>query len=168
MIKSPNLLKLLNKDLVFQSSNISNKIKNSKQIQDPLSEHDIFDLQDKFLTPGFHYVKASDIKFGRTIINKFLSLLYCYNEIAVLTAADLPLANHITDIHYTLLKEGYLSSSFFELEDFFIEQFYYDFMWIEVSQELIQTKWFSDFFEKMIHFTLIQNIPVLIFSYLND
>ena len=148
----------------FRSCDIFDHIQRSKHVREPLSEHDILDLQDKFLNNGFHYIAVSSVSFGRLLISRFLRSLNCYHENAILTISN-PIGNNtIIDLYYELLQGGYLSGNK-DLDDFFIDQFYYDFIWIEACHELVDQKWFSEFFSKLLSFKIDRHIPVLVISY---
>lgn len=135
-------------------------------ITQPFSDGVIFDLQEKFLSNGFQYLKAKDVERGRSIIYAFLESLALYHEISCLTLAPIPpLKNAITDLYYELNVGGYLTS--FEpyyLDEFFFE-FYYDFMWIEATRPLLMSPWFEDVKKKIIDMGIDQNIPIIVVVY---
>lgn len=152
--------------IIEDALNLEKSIKKAKRMPESLSEADILYLEDRFLTNGFHYITVHDIIAGRSLMYRFLHSLNYYSDHAVLSIADLPLDSSITDIYYELLYGGYIDhSSYSDLDEFFINQFYYDFIWIEASKQLMNQQWFSEFFEKMINFKLNEHMPVLIVSY---
>ena len=165
-MRSLMTLKKYGKYKFFEITNIKKNIKRAKKLSECLSEADILDLEDKFLTNGFHYISVKDVVVGRRLVDRFLNSLHCYNQNAALTISDGSLAFCVTDIDYELVKGGYVDSVYnFDFDGFFINQFYHDFMWIEASKELVESQWFADFFEKMVSFKIDQHIPVLIISY---
>ena len=110
----------------------------------------------------------ADAASGRCLVYRFLNSLYCYNSKAALSISSVILDDSISDIYYELVKDGYTEPLLCnDMEDFFIDQFYCDFMWIEVSDELIKNWWFSDFWQKMVSLKLDKHIPILIISYGN-
>jgi len=159
-------LKKYEKYTFLEILNIKKNMECAKKISEQLSETDILDLEDKFLTHGFHYINVKDIAAGRRLVDKFLDSLQCYTQNAALTISNGSLELCVTDIYYELFKGGYVDSTYnFDFDGFFIHHFYYDFMWIEASNELVESQWFADFFQKMVSFKIDQQIPVLIISY---
>src|SRR3990170_111182 len=71
------------------------------QIRDitTFSEHDIIQLQDVFLTAGFHHITVSDITQGRSLITTFTNALNYYRAIASLTCGAPELEQSIFDIY---------------------------------------------------------------------
>ncbi len=136
-------------------------------ITQPFSDGDIFDLQEKFLSNGFQYLKAKDVDKGRAIIYAFLDSLGLYHDVSCLTLAPIPqLKDGVTDLYYELNAGNYLNS--FEpyyLDEFFFDQFYYDFMWIEATRPLLTSSWFEDVKKKMIDMGLDQQIPIVVVVY---
>jgi len=133
---------------------------------EPFSDSDILNLQDAFLTNGIHYIKTDNIFAGRALITLFLNSLNCHNNVATLSLSSEPLQNGITDLYAELILGGHLNQNLsHELEDFFLEKFYYDFMWIEATEKLLDSFWTEEFFKKITDFKLDQLIPILIVSY---
>ena len=151
---------------LFRSCDIFDDIQRSKHVREPFSEYEILDLQDKFLNNGLHYITVCNLDFGRSLINRFLRSLNCYHNNAILTISNPVGDGSTTDLYYELLQGGYINSSTNkDFDEFFIDQFYYDFMWIEACHELVDQSWFSDFFSKMASYKIDQHIPVLVISY---
>jgi len=134
-------------------------------MEGPFSESDILKLQDTFLTNGIHYIKTTNIQTGRMIIQMFLQSLPIYTEIACLTMSE-NLDISVIDMYAELLDNNYLNSTDPKnLEEFFIDQCFIDFMWIEANHELLYKNWFA-IFEKNIHdFNLCQTMPIIILMY---
>jgi len=165
-MKNVRALKKFEKYKIIGTLNFEKNIKSSKKIRGPLSEADILDLEDKFLTNGFHYINVNDIECGRKLIYSFLQSLNCYTNTAALSISNISLDNTIIDLYYELVKGEYIDFlSYRGLEEFFIDQFYYDFIWIEASDRLMHYHWFSEFIEKILFFKLAKHLPVLIVSY---
>ncbi len=134
-------------------------------VRQPLSEQAILEVQEKFLSNGFQYLKVKSIKEGRSIIDTFLKTLTLYHDIACLTTSKEPLSN-ATDIYGILEGGGYLSSfEQYYLEEYFIENFYFDFMWIEASIDVLISPWFEDVKKILINTAIDQHIPILICVY---
>ena len=150
----------------FEMFDALGNIQKSKHVRGPFSEHDILDLQDKFLNNGFHYVNVSDVQFGRSLVSQFLKSLNYYHENAVLSISMPLVDSSIVDLYYELVQYGYLDSlQNRDLDEFFIDQFYYDFLWIEACHELVDSRWFSEFFTRLVRFKIDRHIPVLVMSY---
>ena len=107
-----------------------------------------------------------DINAGRAIIQRFLDSLAVYNDIACISLSDKPLPNYISDVYYELANGGYLDPfGNYYLDDYFIEHFYFDFLWIEATQKLFNSTWFQDFENKILSFKIEEHIPLIIVSY---
>lgn len=135
-------------------------------IQFPFSESEILDLQDKFLSEGIHHIKVTDLASGRDLVDTFLDSLTAHREIACLTVSNTALESYITNIYHELLLHGYIDR--FEsknLEEFFVDQFYFDFLWIECTSKLMEQSWFADFQMNLLNLKLDRQIPILMISY---
>jgi len=150
----------------FEAFDAFGDIQRSKHIRKQLSDYDILDLQDTFLSNGFHYIAVNDVAFGRDLVLRFLKSLNCYHENAVLSISAPTMDLSLTDVYYELAQGGYTDPKRDEdLNEFFIDRFYYDFIWIEACHELVDRPWFAEFFTKMVNFKIHQHIPVIIISY---
>ncbi len=132
-------------------------------IQDPLTETDILDLQEKFLSNGFKHIRVKSMKAGRALVHRFLSSLSIYHNVAYVAMADVTLQTNYTNVYYELMRGRYLNS--FKpcfSDEFFIEEFYFDFMWIEATEELLRSSWYKYFKKKLLDFKLDQNIPMMV------
>jgi len=134
-------------------------------INQPLTDTDIFTLQDAFLDNGFHYIQVKDVDAGRALIETFLYSLGTYHFIGCLTVAQQALNSTITDVQLELFGAHTYGKRCGDLEEFFIEQFYYDFLWIEACHELQATAWYDAFKQKIVELNLNQHIPIIILSY---
>ena len=161
-----NLNSMRTFDKVLCSSAIAQQIRRARHVREPFSDSDILDLQDAFLNNGIHYIQVDDIQSGRSLIHLFLKSLNHYHNITSLTLSSSQLATDTADLYGELILGGQLEkTASCELEEFFLDQFYYDFMWIEASDELIVCSWFVSFFKQMTQFKLDQLIPILVLSY---
>ena len=113
-----------------------------------ITEQQILELQDLFLTPGIHYINVATVKNGRSLIYTFLNALRCYNAPACLTNNAMPLK-----------KEIHLLNTHSNLDHFFIEESGFDFMWIEARKE---DYWYVSFKQRIEEMGIDQHIPVLI------
>jgi hypothetical protein len=123
-----------------------------------ISEQQIIELQELFLTPGFHQYPITTVKDARALMYTFLDALRCYQIVGCMTAnTDLPLRKSIFDINDYLWQYGYLGSS--NYDKFFIEEFDIDFLWIEPTQH----NEFDQFKEKLAEFNIDKQIPIIVF-----
>ncbi len=131
-----------------------------------LTDQEILNLQDAFLTNGIHYIKTATIESGRALVHSFLESLPIYTEIACLSLHDY-VDHSVIDMYGELLDNNYLNGTH-DLEDFFIDQCFIDFLWIEASQELLDAPWFARFDRTIHDFKLCQTMPIIIFVYENQ
>ncbi len=138
----------------------------SKYVQRPFTEKDILELQDTFLTNGFQFLRMDTIPFGRTVIETFLMSLNHFHDVACLTTSTQPLPPMVTNIYQLLDQGGFLEPySMLDFEEFFLEYFYYDFIWIEASYDLLSQPWFTYFEQKMVDLKLHERTPIIVLSY---
>ncbi len=148
------------------SRSLLNHIHEINLTKTPFSDKDILEIQEKFLSNGFQYLKSQNIGQGRKIIYTFLQSLATYHDIACLTLDPHPLIEGITDLYMELCGGGYLNA--FDphyFEEYLIEQFYFDFVWIEATRSLLISTWFEQIKEKMLEAGINEQIPILVFVY---
>ena len=110
-----------------------------RHINRTLSEDDILYLQDIFLTNGVHAIKVSNVATGRVLIYKLLQSLHYHHVVACLTCAENPpLKRSIFDVYRAIMHHELGPDSYDDIEDFFIERFYADFLWVELSHESLK------------------------------
>ncbi len=134
-----------------------------KTVQAPFTDQDLIELQEKFLTNGFQYLKTPSIDEGRSIIEMFLSTISIHHTIAYFSL-ETHKVGYATNI-YSILKEGYLNSYDGDLEEYFIEHFYFDFMWIEGTKDVLQAPWFETFKNAITCTGIDNHIPILVCVY---
>ncbi|MCX5922011.1 MAG: hypothetical protein NTX86_01655 [Candidatus Dependentiae bacterium] len=132
-------------------------------VNNPLTESDILFLQDAFLTNGFHSIKVRDIAAGRCLMQTFLQSLRI-TDVACLTMAAMPLEDNVTDIYEQLLQEGH-SDKKNSIEEFLLNDGYFNFIWIEATQELENKNWHMLFQESIIACNLDRHMPIIELSY---
>lgn len=141
-------------------------------IQEPFSEDQILFLQDKFLINGFHYLKFDNVFKGRMITEAIITSLGLYNDIALLSIKPiLPQIHKVTviDLYYELSESGYFNHlEPLSLDEFFMDHFYHDLMWIEATKEMLCKPWFDDIQKKIVDIEIHQHIPILITLYQNE
>lgn len=133
----------------------------SRNISTPLSENDLIFLQNAFTTPGLHAIRVKDIQTGRSLIKQLLDALRWYHDVGYLALNDNLPCLYATNImnHFSYP----INST--ELSRFFIEDFFYDFLWIEINQELLNQVWLPLFEQRIAHLHNDQIIPVIVVSY---
>lgn len=130
-----------------------------------LSEGDILELQDLFLTNGIHRVTSYDLFTGRTLVDVFLQAMAPhYHEKACLTVHPHALDPVVLDL-YSMMYMFASDDPIEYLEEFFTQQLYVDFMWIEETPQLRALPWYSAFLETLTVLQLDSHIPIIIFSY---
>lgn len=158
------------KNISFFNEKSSYTLSDLTFIKKPLTDSNILELQEKFLTNGLHHITVPTIADGRALIFTFLnSLSFILHTVACVTTNDITLPVNIISIHEQLSKsENFNTSHTDYMQKFFFEQFYYDFIWVEMSSSLITSTWYSDFEKNFIDLNIHKNIPMLIVSYEND
>ena len=136
----------------------------------PLTDTHILDLQEKFLSNGLHHITVPTIRDGRALIFTFLnSLSFALHSLACVTTSETSLPNNIINIHEQLSKNedfNLLNGDY--MQNFFFEEFYFDFIWVEMTPSLMTSKWYLDFEKNFIDLKMNKNIPMLIVSYENE
>lgn len=129
------------------------------KVKNELTEYDIIHLHDKFLSTGFHFLEVDNIASGRTIMTSVLKSLNFYHDIAYLGTGQISLGEQYFDLHDVLVKYNYVEEK--SLLNFFSDQFYFDFLWIEMSDELLKTHWYSLFEKYLFDFQIHNSIPIV-------
>jgi hypothetical protein len=133
----------------------------SKRISAPCTEADILYLQTIFTTPGMHSLTVPNIQTGRKMIMEQLKVLQWHQEIGFLTADQsaqcLPAQNLLKLLGQPIDQEN--------IETFFIEHFYYDFLWIETTEGLLNMPWVYAFEEQLFNYHLQTMIPIIVLTY---
>lgn len=161
-VLSKGRLKMENKILHEYENAIIGAGGNSKRIlSSACTESDILYLQNIFTTPGVHMVTVPNILAGRKIIMEQLEALQWHQEIGFLTADQsaccVPAQNILSMLEQPIDQEG--------VETFFIERFYFDFLWIETTSGLVNMPWIYSFEKQLINYHLDSMIPIIILTY---
>jgi len=137
----------------------------SRKVTDQLSEQDIIELQDQFLTNGFHYITVETIEQGRKVIDTFLSSLNYYQDVGYLSLANQQTVNDAENIYRQLKADGCFESM--RYDEFFIERWHYDFMWIEAIEPLWHLSWFKKLYQQLVDGSFEESLPIFIVLYTN-
>lgn len=135
-----------------------------KRVVVPLAEEDILELQDFFLTNGIHDIVVDTVETGRKLMHTLLSSLNCYHSMAVLTLEPLAGKLPACDIYQELLQDNFFTD-IHAIDRFFIEHFYFDFMWIERSEDLANAHWIPYFEQQLMEYKLEFHLPIVYIHY---
>lgn len=142
-----------------------------KKIEEPLIDDDIIFLQEKFLTSGFIKLLVLDINTGREISSKILNSLNCYNDIAILNdclnSSQNKYIENYFNISNSLINEDDKEIDENQVRDFFLDQFYFDFLLIELTSEFACKNWVKKFERNILDFNFHKMIPIIILTYEN-
>lgn len=145
---------------------IGEMLHDARRVRTPFSDGDILELQDLFLRNGVHYIKVDDVRAGRSFIKLFLQSMNYYNNVACLSTSTEPIDSAVVDLYAELLVGGCFDKGATQhLEEFFLEHFDFDFLWLEVSDGALTSEWLSEVLRQMKNFKLEQLLPILIVSY---
>lgn len=103
------------------------------------TEQDILYLHETLLTTGFHVIEVPSFEFGRTLMRTFLDSLNFYTNIACLSN-QVMIGSGLVNIYssvYQQSEEG--------LNQYLIEHYDFDFLWIEESNEWRSKTWYLEF-----------------------
>lgn len=157
----------MNKKQVSQNKNV--RIYNpelfspSKTITGPFTEQEIIEVQNALFTNGFQHLTLANVYAGRTIIEFFLTPVNYFHDIAYLTVVPGMLPHSVEPILDTINYYEHEGANF--LSQYFLDEFTYDFLVIELTPELEQLSWFDDFRQGLLDFKLHTSIPIIIMSY---
>jgi hypothetical protein len=131
-----------------------------ESISQPLNDESILHMQDLLLSHGFQYLRLKSISEGRMLMQTFLENL-SYHSVGCLTLESNP---GVTDIYQILDAGDYLSDKY-ALQEYFLDHFQFDFVWIEATQELLSSENFEQIKQAMITCVLDHHMPILICVY---
>ncbi len=143
----------------FQTDSTEKKIhirQISKLVSKTFSEDEIIELQNQFLTNGFHEIVVDSVSVGRAFMYTFLHTLNCFKKIACIT--DFPLTLHQAENIYKKLKHVPFTNQE-AWQTFFVEDFYYDFIWLESTNSL--NPWLKQFKDMLKAHSIEQRLCVM-------
>lgn len=112
-------------------------------------EQDIIDLHNIFLTHGVHYITVVDLKQGRELVQTLLQSLHYYTNVACVTLDHEPLAESVCDVYAEMATQYSPVITNDIVEQYLLDRFYFDFMWIEASEQLLRSSWYASFENKL-------------------
>ncbi len=149
--------------LQIRYSGLIDSLKGARVVSQPFSEADIIELHNRFLTTGFHSLKVKNIHEGRSLVYTLLASLNYHHNIAALSIESQKLESFVHDIYKAL--DGYSPINEQSIFDYFLDEFNCDFLWIEMSKDLMSQVWFADFEHMLYDFHLNQHVPIVMLSY---
>ncbi len=127
-----------------------------------LSDQQIIELHVRFLTNGFQHIQVPNVDEGRELMAKLLQSLDYYHMVACLTESEMPLSTTTHDLLTHLIEGRYLPNG---LEQFFLEYNELDFLWIELTPNLLAQPWLEQFKSLLIDHNLHMKMPIMCISY---
>lgn len=125
-------MKVKNPSYVIQRY-AAHSVSGRRFVQQRISEKDIIDLHELLLTNGIHVITQVPYKKFRTVMITFLDSLNYYHNVSLFTRDTMiEVPTGISVIH---LDNAYHSKDY--LYQFFLEDFDYDFIWIETPANFI-------------------------------
>lgn len=135
-----------------------------KNFNIPLTHSDLINLHFIFMQPQEHTIHTGDIAMGREIIQKILNSLNYYQNVGCLTRNSFS-NKSVLDIFTIIQKYAQVYGLKQAINQFFIEYIQLDFIWIELTQDLVVQMGQSniDYFVSIM--TQHHAMPVIIFYY---
>ena len=140
---------------------VSESQERSRIVTFPFLEKDILDLQNAFTIPGVHVITVESVQKGRNLISQLLTSLDWYQDIAYLASSNSILYQKATNI-ITRIEQPLTNET---IAQFFINDFYYDFLWIEATPDLLSEQWLASIEVQLTNFHIDYMIPVIIVLY---
>ena len=132
----------------------------------PLSDSEIIELQNLFMTPSIHYITTKNVSTGRYLMNLFLSVFRHYHNVGCLTTEqNQNLSERVFDLSHLQNSDTSLIDS---IELFSIENPYLNFIWIELTQVLQRQISVGEVHKICEIFSSDEQTPVLVIRYEED
>ncbi|KKP35432.1 MAG: hypothetical protein UR26_C0005G0046 [candidate division TM6 bacterium GW2011_GWF2_32_72] len=147
---------------VYQDTKLNNQCE--KILTKNITEKDILEYQDIFLSNGQRRIQVKSFEMGRSFIYTFLNALNCYQNIACFSSSiKLNRGLNLYDFLMTHSSEfNWLNDEL--MEEFLLDYFNFDFIWIEEDIKLLNNVIYQKFMAKMEELNLIGSLPVIILS----
>lgn len=123
------------------------------------SDYDVLALQNIFLTSGYHTFCTQHVYRTRNLICSLVSAIPSFSSVACLTLDGGPLPDGFVDMYQELTCCTDLSP--LSIDDFLLNEFYYDFLWVECTPALLESSWFGHFRQRLYDFNLLKSLSVL-------
>lgn len=126
------------------------------------SEEEILEIQDRFLNPGFHYIKVESFLVGRNLFKTFSGILKYYSNKAYLSELPFDYSLNMFNLFQEFIDRGIIHDQPGALEDFLLNSFFYDFLAIEVTDKLLLKPWMSKFENLLIDYYFTETLPIIV------
>lgn len=127
-----------------------------------LSDQQIIELHVRFLTNGFQHIQVPSVQEGRELMSRLLQSLDYYHMISCLTESDIQLPADVHDLFTCLVENRYLPN---KLDQFFLEYTDFDFIWLELTPNLLAQSWLEEFKSLLMDHHLHAKMPIMCISY---
>lgn len=133
----------------------------------PFSEHDVLALQEIFISCGVHTIKTKNVIDGRRIIQTILNSLNYYQNVGCIVDAFLhTLPITVCDIISHIKSQKIQKNNLLiDLEEFFTEHPTFDFVWIELTQNIKNELSLEDIKKIFTMYHAEERMSVLIMTY---
>ena len=130
-----------------------------RYIEIPCSERDIMYLQQICMIPGVHTIAVPSLASGRNLLIEIIAALAWHQDVGYLGVEEFsttkyPITNITQAFEWPLDQE--------KLEEFFIDSFYNDLIWIEHTTQLFSMPWIETFEQQLLAYKLDTMIPIII------
>lgn len=128
-----------------------------------LTENDVVALCDIFLTPSIHYVTFTSLATGRKVMHSFIDHLTCYHAIGYIDRIGI---SHQKGMNLYEFFAHYESGEHLReaIEQFFLERFNYDFIWIVYPKYQVAQTFIQVFLDCVVEYRIDQKIPIIFLS----
>jgi len=151
----------------YQEKPILNDAKKIKSFTLPLAQFEIIELHNILMTPAQRTIHTRDIVSGRILIETMLSSLSYYQRVGCLTTSMRFEQDNILDIYPIIQKDAQVHGLWHAIEEFFVNYNNIDFIWIEMTDELL-TFMGAQYLAHMCRIlTQHQTMPVVVLQYDN-
>lgn len=147
-------MKVMSQNYLFDNAPLLYIAKND------LSDRDIILLSNAFLTSGFHNIQVLSFQGGRDLLWKFLEYLKYSNVACLSVNYRKNYKNEFVINLYDKFSQEYNEQA---INDFLLNEFCFDFLWIECSKELVKESWFLFFKNKLIEYEIANDLPIIAF-----
>lgn len=118
-----------------------------------ITEQQILELQELFLSNGIHYIMVPSLQEGRALVSRFLDALRCHQSAACFTF-EAALAKRFVDLRKQMNKKNW--------DSYLCEDFKSDFIWIEQDPIHLQESLFLE--KKLCELGFDHCMPIIVLS----
>jgi len=112
--------------------------------------------------PGIHYVSFGSLKEGRKTVNLFIEFLKCYHTIGFIDCIGIQNRGmNLYELFASYQDDVQLRQA---LDQFFIDDFSYDFIWIVYPKYQVARTFINIFLDQLLTFNIDQKIPIVFIS----